>query len=42
MESFLLQLPHDSEKLADVERNHDHSIAKAVVKADRKRTPEPR
>lgn len=42
MESFLSQLPHDSDKLTDMARDHDNTIAKAVVKADRKRTAEPR
>lgn len=41
MESFLSQLSHDSEKLVDLARVHDRSIAKAVVKADRKRIAEP-
>ncbi|HET7332407.1 DUF72 domain-containing protein [Dyella sp.] len=38
LETFFSQLPHDSETLAAVARNHDRTIAKALVKADRKRS----
>jgi uncharacterized protein YecE (DUF72 family) len=37
IESFLAQLPHDSEALADIATRHDSTIEKAIVKADRKR-----
>lgn len=38
LETFFSQLPHDSETLAAVARNHDRTIAKAQVTADRKRS----
>jgi uncharacterized protein YecE (DUF72 family) len=37
IEAFLQQLPRDSEALADMAREHDATIEKTVVKADRKR-----
>jgi uncharacterized protein YecE (DUF72 family) len=38
LEAFFSQLPHDSEKLAAMARDHDRTIAKAQVTADRKRS----
>ena len=38
LETFFSQLPHDSETLAAMARDHDRTIAKALVKADRKRS----
>ncbi|MFK2901815.1 DUF72 domain-containing protein [Dyella jejuensis] len=37
LETFLSQLPHDTEQLAAIARRHDRTIAKASIKADRKR-----
>ena len=38
LESFLQQLPRNSETLADMAREHDGTVEKVIVKADRKRT----
>ena len=37
LESFLQQLPRNSEILADMAREHDDTVEKVIVKADRKR-----
>lgn len=37
LESFLAQLPHDSDTMAGMAREHDGTLEKAVVTADRKR-----
>lgn len=37
VETFLSQLPHDTEKLAAIARRHDRSMQSVLVKADRKR-----
>ena len=38
IEAFLEQLPHDSESLAAMGKQHDRKIKEPVLKADRKRT----
>ena len=38
LETFFSHLPHDSETLAAMAKDHDRTIAKALVKADRKRS----
>lgn len=37
LESFLKQLPRNSESVADMAREHDGTVEKVIVKADRKR-----
>jgi uncharacterized protein YecE (DUF72 family) len=37
LETFLKQLPRNSETLADMAREHDGTVEKVIVKADRKR-----
>jgi uncharacterized protein YecE (DUF72 family) len=37
LESFLRQLPRNSESLAEMAREHDDTVEKVIVKADRKR-----
>lgn len=38
METFLAQLPHDTQAMAAIARRHDRTIKKAAIKADRKRS----
>jgi len=38
MEAFLAQLPHDSESVAAIAKQHDRKIKTPLVKVDRKRT----